>query len=567
MDYVWIILKRDLRSLLTPSGKQGWKSRLPFYAGFVLFLALAGAIGFGSFKLFAYLETALSMVPQFKTAIVINILNAVALFMLVMVFLTGIQTTYKVIYESDDIGFLMAQPVPVRAIFAAKFIISYVSLAAIALVFGLPAWLGYAIAVKAGAAFYVLVAAGLVLLLLVAHALVSFLLLVAMKYLPGRKMKQLFIASSAVFGVLIVLLSQMASSQLQRTEDPTKMLEMIGKGQLDKTWFLPSTWMVNAILGTVKEFGLNPLPYALALVAASVGLAVVSVRVSGRWFMAGWSGRTEESGAGAGRKKSARKTDGSGGLLPGGTYWTLLRKDLRLLFRDPLVWYNLVIGVIVVGFFIFNMRSPTAYSGAGARDSAVLGASVIMMSVMMGSVTGAQTGGISISREGSSFWLVRGNPADAGGLFGAKMTYALLPPSILFTLSIVAVYFSGVPHGPMGLTVLLGASMVVVVASVQILLDVFFPDFTLKVEFGSSKSGRGTGKLLTTMLGSMAVVMGLFFVMISPETPIPARLFPRASSQAIQSGVNALIVALAVLTATLTVVLGVKRVRRLLTDM
>ena len=43
MKYVYMILKRDLKSLLSPSGKRTVKSRLAFYGGLVLGLALAVA--------------------------------------------------------------------------------------------------------------------------------------------------------------------------------------------------------------------------------------------------------------------------------------------------------------------------------------------------------------------------------------------------------------------------------------------------------------------------------------------------------------------------------------------
>lgn len=570
MEYVWIILKRDLRSLITPGGKKGLKGRAAPVLGVIGFIVFASLVGYGAYKLFAYLEATLAFLPGFKAAIEVNVLNGTALFVLIMVFLTGIQTTYKTIYESDDIGFLMAQPVPARAIFIAKFVTAYASLVAVAGAFGLPAWFGYAAAVRAGAGFYVVAALSLGLLLLVAHSVVSFLLLLAMRYLPGRKMKQLFIAFSAVFGVFIVLISQVFSSQMSRAEDPMKMIEMLGKGQLSRTWYLPSTWMVNSVLGTMKQYGLNPVPYAAALVIAAVGLSAIAVRVSGWWFMIGWAGRTEETGAGSKRKAPARESPAQrrGTFVPRGAYWTILRKDLRLLFRDPLVWYNLVIGVIVVGFFMFNMKSASSTGDTGAEDAAtVIGGAVLMMAVMMGSVTGAQTGGISLSREGPSFWLIRGSPVDARDLFWAKMTYAMFPPTALFALSMVAVEAASFPHYPLWLSVLLGMSMVAAVASLQILLDAYFPDFTLRVEFGSSRSGRGTGKLLTTMFSSMAVVFLMFFIITLPSMPVAARFFPGTPGRTLTGATHAALVVFAAAAFASARYFGVRRIGRILTDM
>ncbi len=545
------------------------RSRLPTFAGMVLYLGLAALTGYGAFRLFAYVEASSALIPSLKMAIEINVLNGVSLFVLMLVFLTGIQTTYKAIYESDDIGFLMGQPVPVRSIFTAKFITAYASLAAIAGAFGVPAWVGYGAAVKAGPWFYLVAVFSLAMLLLVGHSVVSLLLLLAMRYLPGRKMKQLFIGASAVFGVLIVLVTQVLSSQLQRTQDPSRMLEMIGKGQLAATWYLPSTWMVNAALGVFREFGLNPVPNGAALTLLAAGVSLASIGTSGRWFMVGWAARTEETGAGKKRRGPGRPAIATRrSLYPRGAYWTILRKDLRLLFRDPLVWYNLVIAVIVIGFFLFNMRNAQGSGAApGAGEVAMMEAPVLVMSVMLGAVTGAQTGGISISREGSSFWLVRGSPVGARDFFRAKMTYALLPPSFLLILSTAAVHFTQTASYPPGLTLLLGGAMVLAVASVQIILDAFLPDFTLKVEFGSSKSGRGTGKLLSTMLSSIGLVMGLFFILAIPDTPMAKRWFPAVPLSTVVLATRYAVVATGVIAASAARFFGVRRIQRILTDM
>lgn len=567
MEYVWTILRRDLRTLFTPSNKKSLKTRVGIVLGVLLALGFAGGIGYGAYRLFTYLSSVLGFVPGFKVAIEINVLNGVCLALLVMVFLTGIQTTYKTIYESDDIGFLMAQPVPAKAIFSAKFATAYVTLLAMAGAFGLPAWWGYGIARGAGAGFYAVSTLVMCLLLLLAHSAVSFLLLVAMRYLPGRKMKQLFIASTAIFGLLIVLLSQILSAKIQTTNDPMEMLEMLGRGQLAKTWYLPSTWAVNAILGLLPEYGLRWLPFALALVIGSIGLAWLSIDISGKWFMAGWAGRTEETGAGVSKRKAARVRERTG-TAPGGAFWTVLRKDLRLLFRDPLVWYNFAIGLIVVGFFAFNMRAsgPAAQQMTG-EGAGVLGAVVVMMAVMMGAVTSAQTGGISLSREGSSFWILRGCPVRAGELFAAKMTYALLPSVVLFVLSLLTVWMTGAPRFPVWKSIVMGGPMIVSVGSLQILLDVIFPDFTLKMEFGSSKSGRGTGKLLTTMFGSMGLVFGMFFLMAFPFTGLGAKVFPGVPTNTLAVAVQVAMLVIGAALAASTVHFGVKRLGKILTDM
>jgi len=142
-----------------------------------------------------------------------------------------------------------------------------------------------------------------------------------------------------------------------------------------------------------------------------------------------------------------------------------------------------------------------------------------------------------------------------------------MPPAVLFGLSLAATSALGLLPGPLYMPILLGLSMVVAVASAQILLDVYFPDFSMKVEFGSSQKGKGSGKLLTTMLGSMAMLFALFFILILPTTNLPRRMFPTAGVEQVAAVTQALVICLGALMGVSAVVLGSRRMKRILTDM
>lgn len=564
MYYVWTILKRDLRALNSSGGKgDSKKASLPYLqlAGYLIF---GVALGYGSFRLFHYLNTSLAALPGLIDGIAVNILAGLALFAVLMVLVTGLQVIYKTVYESDDIGFLLIQPVPVPAVFMSKFITSYLFLLSIGAAFGIPPWIGYGIANGATPSFYVYSVLGFLLLLLLAHGLVTLILLVAMRYIRGRKMKQLFIVCSALVGVVFVIITQMFSSRMSQTNDLADMLKQVSASQLAKTWYLPSTWAVNAVLSTYPRFGLNGAPYALALVGTSLGVAAIALWVSGRWYLTGWAGRDEETGQKR-RRASGRPAARRGSVaMLRGTYWSVLRKDLTLLIRDPIIWYSLLVSVITLGFFIFGtVRSVTARSEGAAT---AMGITVVMMAALMGSVSSAQTGGISVSREGPSFWLLRSNPTDAKSLLWAKLTYALLPQLLVITLALVGTHFVAATGFPLWLGMLLGFSIAAVLASFQIMLDVTHPDFTMKVEFGSAKSGRGTGKLLVSMFCSMGIAMGWMFLMQLPGMLANEGILwgrPVATWHAVIQGFT--VAAGAVMLAVVHRV-GVRRIARLLND-
>jgi hypothetical protein len=565
MYYVWTILKRDIRSFIPQGGKTGSKKAALLLLQIVAYLAFAGALGYGAFLLFDFVNMTFIGFQGLIDNVTVNILAGTALLAIFMVLVTGLQIIYKTVYESDDIGFLLMQPVPTAAVFASKFLTSYVYLFIIGAVFAIPPWIGWGVANGAGPLFYLYSILGYLLLLLLTHGIVTLLLLAAMRYIQGRKMKQLFIVSSALVGVVFVIASQMFSAKMGQMQNPSDMLQQISASQLAKTWYFPSTWMVNAVLGTYPRFGLNGTPYALALLGASVGVALLSLWVSGHWYLSGWAGRNEETGQ---RKRRSAKKHGASrrSLLGGlkGTYWSVLRKDLTVVSRDPIIWYSLVVAVITLGFFVFSTMRTV---GAGSEDTNTkMGVLIVMMSAMMGSVSSCQTGGVSISREGQSFWLLRSNPTHATSLLWAKMTYALLPQFLVITLALVASHIFAPTGFSLWLGLLLGFSLAAVVASVQIMLDVTYPDFVMKIEFGSSKSGRGTGKVLASMFLSMGIAMVWMFLWQLPAILAVEGVFLGLPVESWNLVIEGLTVAVGVVMLIWVHIVGVRRITGLLRD-
>ena len=218
---------------------------------------------------------------------------------------------------------------------------------------------------------------------------------------------------------------------------------------------------------------------------------------------------------------------------------------------------------IAIGFYLFNMRGTGGFSGT---DSFILGYLLVMMCGLMGGVSGAQTGGISVSREGESFWILRSNPADIEKVFWAKVVYALLSPLILMLLFIPLAKYVAHFNFPLAVTMFIGLCISIIIAAFQILLDLLNPDFGIKIEFGHS-FGKGTGKLMTSMFGSMGVVIFIMLVLMSP--PLLGRMgfFGGLSNDTLVIITRLLVVLTAVVMSTLAVVVGKKKLKRLFTDL
>jgi ABC-type transport system involved in multi-copper enzyme maturation permease subunit len=180
MKYVWMILRTDLVSVLNKS-KGGTKDKLQLALLPILWLVLAGGAFYGTRLFFRYLEPYLAAIPGMADAVALKFLNSVAVYVILFVFLGGFQTTFRIIYESDDIGFLLSQPVPSHSVFAAKFITAYLALLPMVLIFGGSTWFAWGSFNRAGLGFYVMVMLSFMLLLLLIHGAIALLLLLAMR--------------------------------------------------------------------------------------------------------------------------------------------------------------------------------------------------------------------------------------------------------------------------------------------------------------------------------------------------------------------------------------------------
>lgn len=571
MNYIWMILKLDLISVLNKR-KAATKDRIKLVLLPVLWLALAGAVYYGARRVFGSIESHLAPVPGMADAVAVQLLNGLATYVIVFVFLSGFQTTFRIIYESDDIGFLLSQPVPSRAVFATKFITAYASILPMVLVFGASTWFAWGSVNRAGLGFYVMVILSFMLLLLVVYGAVTLLLLLAMRYLPGAKLKRLFVAIAAILGMLIVLFSKMTSTKISASEDPMELLSQIEPLNLTGRWYLPTTWSVNSILGMLDRFDVSTSQYVVPLACAALVVVWLAVTVSARWYFAGWaSGLEGSSAATGGVRRAARKPKSSGASRAWGhttrmqgAFWTILRKDVKLLFRDPVLWYCLGTSTMGLGFFVYNLVRGWGGGEYSAAAQSFLSILSVMMVSIMGAVVGGQTGGVSMSREGSSFWLLQANPVDGRDLFCAKLAYAVLPGILLSVPFFVALELTRLPLYPLWRNLLIAGSISTIIGLCQILLDAYFPDFSIRIELALSKGAKGTGKFITVLLAGMGVAIALSVLLMAPSVLVTIGIYPQSSLARLNAVAHGGLAAFALFMAYLGNRVGARQAGRLL---
>ncbi len=564
-----MILKMDIKSSFGKGRRVGFKNVLKFWLGPALFLLLGAGAGYGSYRLFLFIEDIASALPGLGDLVSLNLFNGLTMYVLLFVFLSGLQITFRTLYESDDIGFLLAQPVPARSVFVSKFISVFFALTPLVMVFTVPEWFAWGYVNGAGASFYVMVVLSTLALLLLVYSLLVLILLLVMRFLPGARLKRLFVVLGSLLGLLIVLSSQLLSSRMTSVGDTVELLQKLGSLDLSKTWYLPTTWAINTILGTLERFHVSPWGYGLPLVVFAGTLAQVATKAAENWYFVGWSGLAEETPREGGKKRarhlSAQEAWAGGSVGGQGTFMTVLRKDVKLLFRDPVLWYGLATTTIGLGFYIYNLgRGPTSAGASFDGARSMMSILTVAMMAFMGSVVSSQTGGISLSREGPVFWMLQANPTEPGHLFRAKLAYAMLPSVVLMFPFFIVLQFTSLPLYPLWRLLVVGLSLTVAVSTYQICFDSFFPDFTIRVEIGSSKSGKGAGKLMTVIFSSMIVLMVFVLVLALPSILVGRGTVPESSFDRAEALAHGGVVGLSLLMGFAGNHFGSKRVGKLL---
>lgn len=518
-------------------------------------LAIFAAFIFqGASVLFRTLASATSEAPPgVLPTLQLEMLSSIALGMLLFLLMTGLRSVNESLFQASDLPFLLAQPMPTRTIFAAKFLDAYtISLAFLAPI-ALAAWIAFGAVNNAPILYYALAIIVTLFGTLLFHSLVVLLLLVIMRFVPGQTMKQMFLVLSGLGAVTLVLGSQVFASRMvqESLQDPLLVFETVGKWGLGQLSFLPHVWITKAILLPFPAFDYSWIESLLPLIVMALAVAAFTIHLSDRLYARGWASGLESPTRS--KRKTKRRPRTQQTRWPEGPFWAIFRKDLLLLKREPLVWYHLVVGSIVIGFFFYNISGP-GESGVGPM--------VLLMPLLMAAVTSTQLGGIGISREGSNWWLLRTHAIQPATLYWSKFLYALLPPMLLVTAAAIVVeYFTTLALYPLPFTLVLMWLMTTAIVAFQLLLDILTPDFTIKIEFGGSrKNSSGTTKLLVSMFAVMLYVVAIGFLLFLPALAL------RESTEAIRQLLTfGLVGALTAATLITSYMWGIRRLHRLLT--
>ncbi len=377
--------------------------------------------------------------------------------------LTSFGVLLQALYLSGDMDFLLATPVPIRAVFIAKLLQAVLPNFALFCLFGIPMLFGLGIANGYQVSYYPLVILLMIFLALAASGLSALLVMLVVRVLPPRRAAEILGFIGAMFAFVCSQIGNLTNSFGRNINfSGTRIAGML---VLANTRWLPLNWAGQGLVA----FGEGRWLSGIALVGATLILtgftfwfAIVTAQ---RLYYSGWAGMqvvTRKKRAAAPRPSSATATsNGLARLLPKPVFaivqkdFITMRRDLRSLSQ---LISPIILGVVYTLLLLRGGGEPPAGRGeapAWFMDSfrVVLTYGSVGMSLFVGWMLLSRLAGMGFSHEGRNYWILKASPVRVWHLLASKFLVAYLPAlglgflfltviSILQGLSILAFVYS-----------------------------------------------------------------------------------------------------------------------------
>jgi ABC-2 type transport system permease protein len=424
-------------------------------------IAYLGILGFmGGIVIVSWLLLGFLRSPSLAQAAGINpepILQAIPVVIFSAMFLGTLLTSFGVLlqalYLSRDMDFLLASPVPIRAVFISKLMQAVLPNFGLLALFGLPLLFGLGFAGGYNFLYYPLVVLVMIVMALAGAGVSSLLVMLVVRVLPPRRAAEIL---GFIGGTLGLICGQMGNlSNAFRDEmnvsgtQATGIFNFILK--VNTPWF-PLNWAGRGLVDIGQGRWLTGLLFVtltLAFAAAIFGFALVTAE---RWFYSGWAGmqvvaQKKKAVRSVRRPQEERKASFLQRILPA-PVWGLLWKDFLVLRRDlrnlSQLISPLILGVIYT-LMIFRLGGKAPAGQGQAPDafmetfSGLLGYSSVFMSLFVGWMLLSRLAGMAFSSEGRNYWILKAAPLRTAHLLAAKFLVAYIPAFALGLLFLAAI--------------------------------------------------------------------------------------------------------------------------------
>ena len=357
------------------------------------------------------------------------------------VLLTSFGVLLQALYLANDMDFLLAAPIPIRAVFVAKLLQAILPNLALISLISLPLLVGLGLARGYNPLYYLLVIIIILALALAAAGLGALLVMGIVRIFPARRVAEVlgFVGAISSF-----LCSQ--SGQLARFEDvpPDQAMQVLANFSRFASPWSPLSWPGQALVSLGRGQWLVGSGF-LVLTLALCGLFFYSsLAVAERLYYSGWANmqnnrRKKKSAAATAAQQAQAQRPATTGLLPQ-PLRAIIIKDFYMLRRELRNMSQLITPLIFgLVYAVMLLRDDDPLPVAGSETPALLAETMqniplyisVALAMFVSWMLVSRLAGMGFSQEGKNYWLLKAAPLNPTQLLTAKFLVAFLPSVIL----------------------------------------------------------------------------------------------------------------------------------------
>jgi len=353
-----------------------------------------------------------------------------------MVFFFGLYYLMAAFYYARDLDILVPLPLKPQEILGAKFIAVMVNEYLTLAPFILPGLLVYGLNSPVEPVYWPLALLAYLIAPVVPLAMAAIILLPVMRFTNLRGNRDLLRVGFSIVLLVLVLGLQFYANRYLGNLSTEEIGRLIFQGEGDELItllgrrFPPAVWLTQ--MAAARTVGSVLRGLVLTLASAGISLMIL-----------GWLGRTNFYGGVVGSGETPRRrvrgrrsaaVDLEGLRASGGVFPAMLRREVRLFYRNPIFLVNGLLNLLIPPLVLVLMlvaggeglgTAPdlndvlASDPRAGPLISLGLGGFIAVIAALN------QVAGTAISREGGTIWISRSIPTHPGLQVAAKLMHGL----------------------------------------------------------------------------------------------------------------------------------------------
>ena len=393
----------------------------------------------------------------------------------------------QTLYLSDDLNFLLAQPLATRRVFGLKVFETFLNTALVPTFLTLPLILTVAAYFHAPAWAYPLMLGTVLLSFAAPVGLGALLAVLLMRVAPVGRVREVSTALGVLIsaGLVYAIRALRPEVLVQRMQDPERFEELLRNFAAPTSPLLPPAWAAQALWQAAHgALSASLLPLAGLTAALLVGATLLATRA----YQEGWARALDSSRPNLDPtpKRAGWAERRLGRLGPGGM---LASKDSRVTFRDPTQWSQLLVVAALAGVYLISVKAvpvpvPQFRGILGYIQLAFQGFIIAGVAVRLAFP--------AVSTEGRAYWLLRTAPVSPRQIVLSKF-WGALPVTLILGLVMGLASARALDLGPvlLLLSALVSVSNALVITALGVGLGAAAPRFDADnpAEIGVSAGG------------------------------------------------------------------------------